>query len=252
MAAIDAPAHAAELIINEHYKVIETKYGQLLINRHEFVLPCSLEDGVGDFSEVDYLCQFAKGTVVDIGANMGTHTLAFAKTAEHVIAFEPQLIMYYRLCANLLLNNVMNVSVVQNALGSGDGIMNIPMLDPTQRNLSAGISVGQGEGVCTIHKLDTFDLAQVHFIKIDVEAWEFEVLKGAHDTLLKFHPIVFVEVHLEEFREPIKKYMAELGYTAHHIVTANVQKPETGEFLFNIWGYLFVPEGAQCVWVNEP
>jgi len=239
------------ILINEHYKAIETQYGMMLVNRHEYGLPWMLEaEGEWVPTEIEFLMQFAKGNVCDIGANIGTHTLAFARQAEHVWSFEPQQLTHYTLCANLLLNTVTNVTPIQVALGNFDGQIAMWTPDPTARNASAGIPVGEGESLVGIQKLDSLGLPKLDFIKIDVEGYELEVLKGAYLTLLKDQPFVYVEIHHEELIEPILHFMQGLGFRGNQAIQTQIVNPlddeqEPGKHLFDVYGYLFL--GSQVV-----
>jgi FkbM family methyltransferase len=230
--------------INDHYKAIETTYGMMIINRHEYGLPWMLEEeGQWVPTEITFLMQFAKGNVLDIGANIGTHTLAFARTAAHVWSFEPQKLTHYTLCANLLLNNVMNVTPIQIALGNAEGLIPMWVPDPTVRNASAGIPVGEGNGEVALKKLDSLGIQDVYFIKIDVEGYEYEVLKGAEQTL-KGVSFVYIEIHHGELIDPIVAFMKAMEFEGIPSVKTRIvtplDEPDPGKPLFDVYGYLFV------------
>lgn len=237
------------IIINDDYKAIDTTYGKMIINRHEFGLPWMLEkEGEWVPTEIEFLMQFAKGFCVDIGANIGTHTLAFARQATYVWSFEPQQLTYYTLCSNLLLNNVFNAMPLPIALGNYDGMAQMWTPDPRVRNASAGIRAGQdGNTQVFMRRLDSFNVSPVHFIKIDVEGAELEVLQGAQETLKKHHPIVYVEVHKEELIDPICALMDSLGFRGNRGVETSIIRPdgdpndkENEVPLLKLWGYLFM------------
>ena len=88
----------------------ECRYGTLLFNQNDRFIGKSLEL-YGEYSEgeIDLFRQVVQpGTIVlEIGANIGTHTLFFARQVGHdglVIAFEPQRLVFQCLCANMALN----------------------------------------------------------------------------------------------------------------------------------------------------
>ncbi len=232
------------ILINEHYKAIQTTYGMMIVNRHEYGLPWLLEEeGEWVPVEINFLMQFAKGNVLDIGANIGTHSLAFARTAAHVWSFEPQQLTHYTLCANLLLNNIFNVTPLQLALGNSEGLIPMWVPDPTVRNASAGISVGEGQSMVAMKKLDSLGLPQIYFMKIDVEGYEYEVLRGAEATL-KGVSFVYIEIHKQELIEPIVQFMSRLEFEGIPSVKTRIVVPldeeEAGKHLFDVYGYLFV------------
>ncbi len=237
--------------INEHYKAITTNYGMMIINRHEYGLPWALEkEGEWVPTEIEFLMQFCKGIVYDIGANIGTHTLAFARTATQVYSFEPQLLTYYTLCANLLLSNVFNVTTHNFALGSFTGSIPMWTPDPTTRNASAGISVGEGQSTVGIVRLDDLHLPTPYFVKIDVEGHELEVLRGALRTL-EHTSFVYVEIHKEELIAPICELMNGLGFKGNKAVQTRIvvppDEPGGGTPLFDVYGYLFIGKAVVMV-----
>jgi FkbM family methyltransferase len=239
------------MIINEHYKSITTNYGEMIINRHEYGLPWMLEkEGEWAPVEIEFLMQFCKGVVYDIGANIGTHTLAFARKAEHVYSFEPQRLTYYTLCANLLLNNVFNVTPHNFALGSFSGTIPMWTPDPTTRNASAGIAVGEGQSTVGIITLDALGLPTPYFIKIDVEGHELEVLRGAQKTLVGVS-FVYVEIHTEELIAPISELMSALGFRGNKAVQTRIvvpaDEPDALTPLFDVYGYLFIGKNVVIV-----
>jgi FkbM family methyltransferase len=181
----------------------------MLINGHDPMIESTLIENQAEIAE---LSRFARGVVVDVGANVGSHSINFAKTAEVVYAFEPQPLSYYTLCANLLLNHAYNVAPFNRALGAYDGTAMMPNLDPTKQNTAMGAQVGVGAQPVPICKLDSLEIAPIHFIKIDVECYEYEVLKGAVETLKRENPVVYVEVHRDDLVAPIDELMKGLGY----------------------------------------
>lgn len=135
------------------------------------------------------------GTVaLDIGAHIGTHTLALSKAVGPnglVIAFEPQTKIFRELCMNLQLNGCTNVIPVRCALGDKNG--QVGMETPVACN-EGGTYVGTGKDLVALKRLDDFSLEHISFIKMDVENFEDFVLAGAFKTLQKSRPIIFLEI----------------------------------------------------------
>ena len=91
------------------------RHGEMIFNVHDQHIGRSL-DLYGEWaeSELELLGLFIKpgDLVVDVGANIGTHTVFFAQragAAGQVYALEPQRIVFQSLCANLALNGLLNV-----------------------------------------------------------------------------------------------------------------------------------------------
>ena len=149
-------------------------------------------------------------TVIDCGANIGTFAVSWATHMTgwgSVMAFEPQRMLYYALCGNIVLNNCSNLRAEQSAVGSEIGILQIPALDyfqPTSfgslemRQSDHNQPIGQpvdyedGYGVSLI-SLDALHLDRLDLIKIDVEGMELEVLEGAKETIASQRPLMIIE-----------------------------------------------------------
>lgn len=131
------------------------------------------------------------GTFIDIGANIGLMSLHASKILNYrgkVLSFEPLLSTYNILLKNIARNNLRNIKAINIAIGSTNGIVEI-FDNKVTRGSSSIIKINQTASShrVPIKCLDTY-LDENHFdsincIKIDVEGWELEVLKGAAKTL---------------------------------------------------------------------
>ncbi len=216
-----------ERIVSADYELVDTYHGLMLCNRHDMAMTNVLKrTGKWEWEEIEETRQYATGTVIDIGANIGTHTLVYARTAQQVIAFEPQYSAYNNLCANLLLNNVLNVTPVPYALGSYDGMTTMYVQDPTSLNSTPGGKVAEGEEPVVMHRLDTMGISGVSLIKIDCEGSELDVLQGGMETIRRSLPVIYVEIHFAELVEPIISLLAEAGYVNDLICVRKMIYPE--------------------------
>ncbi len=111
---LGAATQADRIAINEHYCIERVAGFLFLVNRHDRAVAYSLSSMR---EEIEDLLPMAQGLVLDIGANIGAHAVAFSRTAQRVITFEPQPHTYRVLCANLALNCCVNVEAHQVALG---------------------------------------------------------------------------------------------------------------------------------------
>jgi FkbM family methyltransferase len=141
--------------------------------------------------------KYAKaGTVVlDIGAHIGTFTIAMAKAAGDsgtVYAFEPQRKIFRELKNNCELNGVSNV--VCHRLAIGDRQQVIAMDKETYPGSEGSTGIGHGGDVVEMRTIDSFDFKNVSFIKIDVERTEEQVLDGMVDTIRNNKPVIVIEL----------------------------------------------------------
>ncbi len=209
------------------YKQTSARYGQMLYNPNDSYVGRSL-DLYGEFSEgeVEVFRQLIKPgyTVLDIGANIGCHTVFMAQALENsgqVIAFEPQRLIYQMLCANIALNSLFNVHCLNSALGDSAGTIVVPILNPVTKNNFGGLELGhheEGETVVRI-TLDSLNLAACHFIKLDVEGMEGAVLKGARETISKYKPILYVENDREVNSDDLVRLIDSFGYQMYWHIT---------------------------------
>jgi FkbM family methyltransferase len=200
--------------------VNDSRYGRMLYNWHDVYMGRSI--GLyGEFAEleIELLRQVLRRghTVVDVGANIGTHTLAFAKVvgARGVVhAFEPQRIVFQTLCANLSLNRVHNVRAYHAAVGADSGSACVPAPDYGRPGNFGGVRLNSsrnGEMVPML-TIDRLHLKQCHVIKIDVEGMESEILKGARQALERFRPVLYVENDRPEKSALLIEQIRRLSY----------------------------------------
>jgi len=165
---------------------------------------------------------------VDVGANIGLHTLVMAKLVGSngkVFSFEPAKESFDALIKHIYRNNMKKiVEPYQLIVGNKQGECEF-WEDGTNGTNRIGGSPFQGKGVKVVVR-DSITLDQFfegnkffpNFIKIDVEGYEMAVLQGAHKTLKKTRCPVLCELHplywkdLGYVGDDILKFVRELGY----------------------------------------
>ena len=168
--------------------------------------------------------------VVDCGANIGVHTLTFARHMTgwgSVLAIEAQERIFYALTGNISLNNHFNARAIWAAVSDTNGTIEIPRVDylrpssfgsvelmPSRHREQIGqpLDYTSGQGVpVTMLTLDSLDLQRLDLLKIDVEGMEEKVFRGAARTIAKHKPVIFVE-HIKSDHEAIIRYLRDAGY----------------------------------------
>jgi FkbM family methyltransferase len=122
--------------------------------------------------------------ILDVGANIGNYSKEYFKTGAIVYAFEPCKHTYKLLCKNT--KDIPNIKKFNFAIGHNDkqGFLNIKK-DNGHNSLSFHEKNNKKEK-CFIFALDhLFKDKKIDILKIDVEGYEMEVLKGAYKLLLK-------------------------------------------------------------------
>lgn len=164
--------------------------------------------------ELAALSRFYRGGLfVDVGANVGNHAIFAARimNAPYVLAFEPNSVANTILRCNVALNELQERILVHDcALGARDGRGR--MAEPRfAANLGATPIAEDGDDFHIAKGDEIIGNRIVGFIKIDVEGFELEVLKGLSSTIARDRPSMMVEVD-QHNREAFDRLIDELGY----------------------------------------
>lgn len=205
------------------HRLVRARHGLTLYNRHDLYIGRSIER-YGEFSEgeVELFKQVVRAgaTVVEVGANYGTHTLPLSRLAGpagRVIAFEPQRLVFQALCANLALNSLANVDARQEAAGAEPGWITVPPLDYERENNFGGLSLAPSAGTTPgervrLTPLDSLELPRLDLLKIDVEGMELSVLEGASQTLQRCKPAIYVENDRQDRSPALIHFLQKADY----------------------------------------
>ena len=148
---------------------------------------CNSPFGGSSLFKAIELCE-KTGTVIDGGAHIGSWSVYLANVFDTVISFEPLKSNYDCLVENT--KDMDNVETYMKALGDKETRMS--MHDPVDKgNSGAGwLMEGNDFDVITV---DSLNLEELDFLKLDVEGYEPYAIDGALETIKKFHPVILVE-----------------------------------------------------------
>jgi len=155
------------------------------------------------------------GVVLDIGANIGNHTLYFANELDvaKVISFEPVEETFWILNQNIKLNNLQEkVELHCEGVSNISGKAMVGTYD--YQNIGATPLALKKDGDINLVSVDEFEFDNVVFIKMDVEGMELNALKGAYKTIKRNHPYILVESFGSNFAE-VKAFLSDLGYDGY-------------------------------------
>lgn len=154
--------------------------------------------------------------ILDIGANVGNHTIAISKVANNcdVISFEPFESNYKLLKHNQTLHSNNNIQTYQYFVTSKENSEDTFYINPVWGDCNLGYikeSNSCGQEV-TNHYIDLFKYSNLKLIKIDIEGHELEALKGAFNTIKKSNPCIIAEHHTKEEHLQVMDYLKQFGY----------------------------------------
>jgi FkbM family methyltransferase len=186
---------------------------------------------------------------VDCGANVGVHTIEWAKHMTDwgmVIAIEAQERVYYALAGNIAINNCFNARAIHAAVGSQSGTMKMPIpnylapasfgsLELRQRATTEfiGQQINYSENKMVDVRavsLDSFNFPRLDLIKIDIEGMELEALAGGAKCIGTYQPIMLIE----KLKTDVGKLRACLQNLDYSLIDVG-------------WNVLAVHKGDKCL-----
>lgn len=171
-----------------------------VINAHGFYEYAELT-AIFDFLRPLYK-EFHYSVALDIGANVGNHSIYFSKYFQRVHAFEPHPITRQIL--------ELNASFYPNILVHGYGLSDCNgevalKENPKNMGTSRIVADGQGDYRIQLRRLDDVELdrRKIILIKVDVEGHEAQVLRGGWETIKLAKPLILFEAHAKDFDGPM-------------------------------------------------
>jgi FkbM family methyltransferase len=213
-----------------------TPYGPMLFLAHDKYIGRSFdlygEFSTGEHSFFKYACK--GGAAIDVGANIGAHSVMMAKCYGHVYAFEPQEFIYRLLVANLAKD--LNTTTYHAAVGVTEGIIHLPAMDysvgPNNfgglgRDVLEHYDIKQRDEIPLIptqlRQLDKVEAlqkeSQIDLLKVDVEGMELEVLQGAQGLIATHRPLMYVENDRLPKAQALVQFIYNLEYKAYWHIT---------------------------------
>jgi len=165
--------------------------------------------------------EMGEGVVVDVGANVGNHTVYFScccPKATRVVAIEADSRLSSICSYNRIENSGVHVTVLgEKIIGAEPGWGWVKGGDPGNRFFGP-----DKDGPRRIHRLDDLGSSwgigedRISVLKVDVEGMDYDVLRGGRNRIVRDRPIVSVEVTHPaqnlDHRKEITELMEGLGY----------------------------------------
>lgn len=206
-------------ILNNNLK---KKHPNFVIFNHDYVSTDILIDGFYEYKELITLINWLKkknkfNNVLDIGANIGNHSVFFSKYFKKVLSFEPNPHSFDLLKLNT--KKYKKINIFNFGLSNKNSTQDFYSyeLNYGGSSLKKNNKIPYQKFKAKFYKFDQLKKVEknIDLIKIDVEGEELNVLKGLKDTIKKNEPIIIFEVHKDEIRNGSSKvidYLKDLKY----------------------------------------
>ena len=218
------------LKINQEKYCFENENRSLAVFAHTNIGKEIFIEGLYERKELYILLEFIKSMginlseclAIDIGANIGNHTLYFSRFFKEVYAFEPHPDAFSLLSFNT--RNLDNIKIFN--FGIGDKNEDVYLFHDPHHIGHASAIYKKGRSIRKKINLKKFDQLvipkNIHsLLKIDVEGMEFEVLKGSLNYIKNLAPIICFEQHKSDFdtNNSTKsiRFLSKHGYVIFYI-----------------------------------
>jgi FkbM family methyltransferase len=215
--------------MNLYFK--ETDFGHFCLLEKDLISNTINNYGYWELHLYHFYSHFIKpeDTIIDGGANLGFHSIQFAKLANKgtVYCFEPQPLIYNILTTNILINGATDI-IKQNKLGLGEKEnIELKMTPLSEQEFSEHcINYGgrgltdsnEGEETVILTTIDNLNLNKLNLIKLDVQGFELQTLKGGENTIKSNYPIMFIENYPDsEQDKKVIDLIKEWGYEVYRL-----------------------------------
>jgi FkbM family methyltransferase len=200
--------------MEKKFEIISNQYGNFLINENDLIGNNIKQRGVWEPWLVDFYSNILTkdNIAIDVGANLGFHSIQFGKKCKKVLSFEPQPLIYNQLCANILFNDLDDI-IKPYRVGLGEKPDIKQMWDIKHEDFGSTYNYG-GRGIeheeasykpsefrecdqIEITSLDLIDIPHCELIKIDIQGYEYYFFQGAKNFIEKNKPVILLENSLE-------------------------------------------------------
>ena len=228
--------------------LIKMRDGWMLYNKNDLYIGKSIKE-YGEWSqgEIDICKKILRprDVVIEVGSNIGSHTLALAKTVNKgaVFAFEPQNVIFQNLCSNISMNSITNCFCYQSAVSDKSKEQYfIPNLDYTRQNNFGGISISNEKKDFSIPvEVVTLDdkfnnLNTLKILKMDIEGNELNALIGGYNLIKRTKPFIYLENDRLDKSKELIEFIFSFGYRIFWHISKLYNKNNFFENSNNVFG----------------
>ncbi len=200
--------------------IVDTGYGLFYVRKESHDL--HIISGSYEFKVRELIEKLSRGSniIIDVGANIGKYSILANKINPYsrIYAIEPERDNFNLLKKNIELNNIKNVTTIKVALNNKKGVGRLYKCKTNTAGHSLKIKMEEFEDVKT-NTLDNLfgELDCIDLIKIDIEASELDILKGAK-KLLSRKKIKNIIIEIDDTNMgKIEKLLINYGYKLERV-----------------------------------
>jgi len=228
----------------DNFIVLDSIYGRFIIPRNYTPGPPTIDPAtallktgqthieqelINIFAVVDTLED--NSIIIDGGANIGFFSIPVAQRVKEkntrIISFEPQKELFYALGGTIALNELSNVYLHNLGIGDCNFIAQISDVDYSDKTDFGMVTISKKEEkteppylryrTAEVITIDSMDLSRLDFLKLDVEGFECEALRGAINTIKKYKPWIWIEYNMAG-KDNIQKELKTIKDYSYHIL----------------------------------
>ena len=225
------------------------KHKQMAIFAFDYISNQINIDGIYEVDDLNIFIEWLEslnnkeifqGAVLDIGANIGNHSLFLSSYFKEIYSYEPHPLNYQLLLYNSkLVNNIkcFNIGISSTESTGLLEFNNANMGGARLGNLDF-VSINNVKNKVILNTIDNLlesdkDKIIVKLIKIDIEGHEYDALIGAENTIKKFQPIIILEQHITEFYDGTSNVINLLNSFGYELFAKIEKNPSPLKYLPN-------------------
>ena len=224
------------MLKQDNYSLLKCKNGHFWLETADMISKVMRFYGEWAENSIEVMKLFLKkgDIAIDVGANIGTITMALAETVGEdgrIHAYEGQRRVFYNLCTNIMLNSKMNIYASRTLIGDKVGYLRLTdefgQLEERKlinrgsisfiEQMNNEIHTKSGYDQVNMNTLDDEleNLDSVNLIKIDTEGAEPAVLRGAAKIIRRYSPVVYLECGSEKLYQEEMPILKSFGYRCY-------------------------------------
>jgi len=194
----------------------KNKYGVYSIPKeitYTYTAQTILDGNVHEDTTIDYIRSIG-GNIIHAGSGFGDFLPAL-KNCDKVWVFEPNKLMYSSSLSTIYLNKLTNVEIFPCAIGEYNGECTLQHIDENGLEMGPRSEIGDVGYDVEMVKLDSIipKTCKISLIHLDLEGYEFEVLKGAKEIIERDKPIIVLEI--DSRAVSYNNFMLSINYATH-------------------------------------